>query len=289
VEVESESMRFGGAANVANNIQSLGGFPVLVGLIGDDHPGRIFLEMIREQNFDSGGIILDASRPTTIKTRVIAQGQHVVRFDNESKADAPLHLKHRLIDAIKYNIHSLDGIIMEDYNKGVLSTDVIAEVIAIGKKYGKIITVDPKFDNFLDYKGVTVFKPNRREVEEILGGRLRTPLEVETAGKRLLELLGADNVLLTRGEEGMSLFESNGGVAHIKTVAENVQDVSGAGDTVVATLTMALTGRASIREAWALANCAGGVVVGAVGIVPIMPDELKASAQRILNATPEGD
>lgn len=280
VEVESESVRFGGAANVANNIQSLGGFPVLVGLIGNDHPGRIFMEMIRERNFDSGGVILDASRPTTIKTRVIAQGQHVVRFDNESKADAPPHLKQQLIDAIKYNIHSLDGIIMEDYNKGVLSSDVIAEVVAVGKKYGKIISVDPKFDNFLEYKGVTVFKPNRREVEEILGGRLRSAVEVEAAGKKLLDLLGAENVLLTRGEEGMSLFESSGGVAHLKTVADNVQDVSGAGDTVVATLTMALAGRASIREACVLANYAGGVVVGAVGIVPITPDELVTSVRR---------
>jgi rfaE bifunctional protein kinase chain/domain len=280
VEVESEQTRFGGAANVANNIQALGGFPVLVGLIGDDHPGRVFMEMIREQNFDSGGMILDASRPTTMKTRIIAQGQHVVRIDNESKAECPDHLKHLLVDAIKYNIRRIDGIIIEDYNKGVLSKSVIEEVLAVAKKYGKIVTVDPKFDNFLEYRGVTVFKPNRREAEEILGRRLRTIEDVEVAGKYLRETLEADNVLLTRGEEGMSLFEADGNIAHIKTVAENVQDVSGAGDTVISTLTMALTSGAGIRDACTLANCAGGVVVGSVGIVPIRPDQLKDAVLR---------
>jgi rfaE bifunctional protein kinase chain/domain len=230
--------------------------------------------MVREQNFDSGGIILDPARHTTIKTRVIAQGQHVVRIDNESKAECPEHLKHLLVDAIKYNIRNIDGIIIEDYNKGVLSKPVIDEVISVARKYGKIITVDPKFDNFLEYRGVSVFKPNRREAEEILGKRLKTVAEVESAGTQLREMLDADNVLLTRGEEGMSLFEAGGSITHMGTVAESVQDVSGAGDTVISTLTMALSSGATIREACMLANYAGGIVVGAVGIVPIRPDQL---------------
>jgi D-glycero-beta-D-manno-heptose-7-phosphate kinase len=287
VEVEAEQTRFGGAANVANNIQALGGFPVLVGLIGDDHPGRVFMEMIREQNFDSGGIILDASRPTTIKTRVIAQGQHVVRIDNESKTGCPDHLTHRLVDAIKYNIRKIDAIIIEDYNKGVLTKSVIQEVAAVARKYGKIVTVDPKFDNFLEYRGVTVFKPNRREAEESLGRRLRTTEDVEAAGTYLLRELEAANVLITRGEEGMSLFEGNGNVLHMGTVAENVQDVSGAGDTVISTMTMALSSGATMQEACMLANCAGGVVVGAVGIVPIRPDQLREAVKRYL--APPGD
>jgi D-glycero-beta-D-manno-heptose-7-phosphate kinase len=287
VEVESEQTRFGGAANVANNIQALGGFPVLVGLIGDDHPGRVFMEMIREQNFDSGGIILDAERPTTIKTRVIAQGQHVVRIDNESRVDCPKHLMHLLVDAIKYNIRRIDGIIIEDYNKGVLTKSVIDEVIAVARKYGKIVAVDPKFENFLEYRGATVFKPNRREAEEALGRRLRTIEDVEAVGKYLLETLKVENVLLTRGEEGMSLFEGNGNVLHMGTEAENVQDVSGAGDTVISTMTMALSSGATVRESCVLANCAGGVVVGAVGIVPIRPDQLKEAVRRSL-ARPGG-
>ena len=274
VEIESESVRFGGAANVASNIQSLGGVPIIVGMIGNDHPGAMFMDMLKERGLDPSGIVVDGSRPTTIKTRVIAHDQHVVRIDNESKAECAEHLRARIIDGVRYNIRSLDAIIIEDYNKGVVTRDVIHEVITVAQKYSKIVTVDPKFNNFFEYKNVTVFKPNRRETEEVLGGRLRTTEDIERAGKKLLELLAAQNVLLTRGEDGMSLFESNGDVTHLATAANHVQDVSGAGDTVISTLTMALASGAPPREACALANFAGGVVVGEVGIVPIDPAKL---------------
>ena len=278
VEVESESVRLGGAANVANNIQALGGIPLLVGLVGDDHPGAMLTEVLREKNLDTAGIVVDGGRPTTIKTRVIAHGQHVVRIDHESKADCPDHLAVRIIDAVKYNIRMLQGIIIEDYNKGVVTREVIHELVAIAKKYRVPITADPKFNNFLEFRDVTVFKPNRREVEEILGGRLNDIDRVEAAGRKLLAQLGAGNILLTRGEEGMSLFEADGTVTHIGTTATNVQDVSGAGDTVISTLTMALVGGASVREAALLANYAAGIVVSEVGIVPVQPDRLTAVA-----------
>lgn len=280
VEVIEEQVRLGGAANVANNIQTLGGEPMLVGLIGKDYPGEVFLEILKERNLSSKGIVTDASRPTTIKTRVIAHAQHVVRIDNESKAECPEHIRHLIIDAVKYNIHELDAIIIEDYNKGVVTKDVIHEIIAVARKYDKIITVDPKLNNFLEYKRVTVFKPNRREVEEAIGGRLKTQADIERAGKQLLETLEAENVLLTRGEEGMSLFEADGTITNVPTQATNVQDVSGAGDTVISTLTMALASGAHIREAATIANCAAGVVVGSVGIVPIQPHELMEATLR---------
>ncbi len=269
VEVESESTRFGGAANVAHNIASLGGEPVLVGLVGGDHPGEQFFGMLNEAGMNTEGVIRDTGRQTTIKTRVIAHGQHVVRFDTETKADCPEHLTHRLIDAVKVNIHSFDAVLIEDYNKGVLSPTVIQEIVSVARKHGKIVTVDPKFENFLEYKEVTVFKPNRREVEEVLGGRLKTRNDIERAGNRLLQMLSAENVLLTRGDKGMSLFEGGGATTHWGTMADSVLDVSGAGDTVISTLTMALAAGAPVREACVLANCAGGVVVGSVGIVPI--------------------
>jgi len=275
VEVESEQVRFGGAANVANNIKALGGSAVLIGLIGEDHPGATFLEMMAEQGLDNSCVLRDPSRPTTIKTRVIAQGQHVVRIDNESKAACSEERAARIVDAVRGTIDSLDAIIIEDYNKGVVSKELIHDLVTLATEHRKVIAVDPKFDNFLEYKNVTVFKPNRREAEEVLGGRLRSVEDVERAGKELLKLLEAENVLLTRGEDGMSLFEANGGVCHLPSVATNVQDVSGAGDTVISTLTMALVSGANIREACVLANCASGVVVGAVGIVPIRPDELR--------------
>lgn len=280
VEVDTESVRFGGAANVANNIQALGGRAFLIGLVGDDHPGGMFRKMLSDQGLDTGGIVIDSARPTTIKTRVIAAGQHVVRIDNESKQDCPELLRTRLIDAVRSNIRSLDGIIIEDYNKGVVTRDLIHAVIAAANEHGKPVTVDPKFNNFFEYKNVTVFKPNRREVEETLGGKLKTVVEVERAGKSLLESLNARNVLLTRGEEGMSLFQSEGTVTHFPTTAGEVQDVSGAGDTVISTLTMALVAGGGITESCILANCAGGVVVGAVGIVPILPEQLLRAALR---------
>jgi rfaE bifunctional protein kinase chain/domain len=289
VEVDAESVRFGGAANVANNIQSLGGRPFLVGLVGDDHPGSMFRKMLTDQGLDTGGIVTDAARPTTIKTRVIAAGQHVVRIDNESKQDCPEPLWPKLIDAIRSNMHDIDGVIIEDYNKGVITRDIIHAVIAAAAEQGKPVTVDPKFNNFFEYRDVTVFKPNRREVEEALGGRLRSVPDIERAGKSLLESLHAQNVLLTRGEEGMSLFQADGTITHLPTEAEVVLDVSGAGDTVISTLTMALVAGGGITESCMLANCAGGVVVGAVGIVPILPDQLLEAALRSLHRRRDGD
>jgi rfaE bifunctional protein kinase chain/domain len=280
VEVDTESVRFGGAANVANNIQALGGKAFLIGLVGDDHPGTMFTKMMKEQALDTAGIVVDASRPTTIKTRVIAAGQHVVRIDNESKAECADFYRTKLLDAVRTNIESLDGIIIEDYNKGVVTREIIHAVIAAAVEHGKPVTVDPKFNNFFEYKNVTVFKPNRREVEDATGAKLKTIGDVERAGKSLLESLQAKNVLLTRGEEGMSLFQSDGTITHLPTTAEVVQDVSGAGDTVISTLTMALVAGGDITESCMLANSAGGVVVGAVGIVPILPEQLREAALR---------
>jgi D-beta-D-heptose 7-phosphate kinase/D-beta-D-heptose 1-phosphate adenosyltransferase len=278
VEVESESVRLGGAANVANNVQALGGVPLLVGLVGDDYPGSMLTNVLKDQNLDTGGIVVDGLRPTTVKSRVIAHGQHVVRVDHESKADCPDHLQVRIIDAVKYNIRMLQGIIIEDYNKGVVTREVIAELVAVALKYKVPVTVDPKFNNFLEFKHVSVFKPNRREVEEVLGGRLDGIGQVEEAGRKLLQTLDARNVLLTRGEDGMSLFEEDGTITHMPSTATNVQDVSGAGDTVISTLTMALVGGASMREAAALANCAAGIVVAEVGIVSVAQDRLMRAA-----------
>jgi rfaE bifunctional protein kinase chain/domain len=278
VEVESEQVRFGGAANVANNIRSLGGEALLVGLIGDDHPGKTFVQMLADGGLDASGLVVDHARPTTIKTRVIASGQHVVRVDNESKGDCPDHLVHRIVDAVRYRIHEIDAILIEDYNKGTVTLEVIRQLTALAAKYEKVVTVDPKFNHFLDFKGVTLFKPNRRETEEVLGGRLSTQEEVVRAGERLIELLAAKNVLLTLGERGMSLIESTGRATHIPSAAENVQDVSGAGDTVISTLTLALSAGADIVDACRLANCAARVVVAQVGIVPVTPGQLLDSA-----------
>ena len=274
VEVESESIRLGGAANVANNVASLGGVPVMVGVVGKDDAGQTLKRVIEELQFPLTGIVTDASRPTTVKTRVIAHNQHVVRIDHEEKRDIDEDVQQRLLKTLESQLDTIDGIILEDYNKGVLSKSFIVRIIEMARKKKKIITVDPKFNNFFDYKDVTVFKPNRKESEEALGMRLNTEANIEKAGKDLLHRLNAENVLLTLGEKGMTLFERAGAITNVPTAARKVADVSGAGDTVVSTLTISLASGASIREAAALANVAGGIVCGEVGIVPINRDAL---------------
>lgn len=269
VEVDSQSTRLGGAANVANNVSSLGGIPVMIGVIGNDDGGHLLRNLIEEAAFPTAGLVVDAARPTTIKTRVIAHHQHVVRIDHEVKEEIAEGVQAQILKVLRNELPSLDAIILEDYNKGVIVGSLIREIVALARTKGIIITVDPKFNNFFEYKNVTVFKPNRKESEEALGRRLHDRAAVEQAGRDMLRRLDAENILLTLGEEGMSLFERSGSVTHVSTHAKKVADVSGAGDTVISTLTMCLAAGAGIQEASALANIAGGVVCGEVGIVPI--------------------
>jgi rfaE bifunctional protein kinase chain/domain len=281
VEVESESTRLGGAANVANNIASLGGTPFMVGVVGDDDSGKALTAIVKESGFPSEGILVDPPRPTTVKTRVIAHHQHVVRVDREVKNDIGERVQSRILDVLQRNAGTLDAIIIEDYNKGVVVKSLIKELVGFAKKNRIIITVDPKFNNFFEYKQVTVFKPNRKETEEALGVRLNDQASVEEAGRTLLQRLDAGNVLLTLGERGMTLVEGDGQMTHVPTAARQVADVSGAGDTVISTLTMMLAAGGSIREASMLANVAGGIVCGEVGIVPIKADELRKTVSNL--------
>ena len=280
VEVESQSIRLGGAANVANNIASLGGIPLMIGVIGDDNGGKRLRALVEEAGFPSSGLVVDNSRPTTTKTRVIAHSQHVVRIDQEVKLDVGKEVQGKIFDILRKELPALDAVILEDYNKGVVVKELIHEISALARKARKTVTVDPKFNNFFEYKNITVFKPNRKETEEALGRRLTDLKSIEEAGWDLVKRLETDNVLLTLGERGMSLFERGGQVTHVSTQAKHVADVSGAGDTVISTLTMAIVAGATVREASALANHAGGVVCGEVGIVPIQ-------LQTLLNAVLE--
>lgn len=277
VEVESESTRLGGAANVANNITSLGASALLVGVVGDDNNGNELRKILEKQKTSFDGIVTDHSRPTTVKTRVIAHNQHVVRIDSEEKKDVESAVQQKIFAILERNIDSIDGIIIQDYNKGVVTKELIRTVIALARSKNKIIAIDPKFNNFFEYKNVTVFKPNKKETEEALGTKLKSEEDIIAAGKVLLEKLNADNVLLTRSEKGMSLFERSGKVSHIPTRAREVADVSGAGDTVIATLTAMLASGASIYEAATLANLAGGIVCEEVGIIPIEPAKLRSA------------
>ncbi|MGE5681805.1 MAG: D-glycero-beta-D-manno-heptose-7-phosphate kinase, partial [Bacillota bacterium] len=269
IEIDNEFYRFGGAANCALNILKLGGIPIPVGIIGYDNNGSIFTGLMEEAGISSHGIIIDDSRCTTAKTRVIAQNQHIVRIDQEKKNYIGSEIEQKLLEYIDRNIKNIDGIILQDYNKGVLTPRLIEEMINLSNRNNVIINVDPKFTNFFNYKNVTVFKPNRKETEDAFGIRIRTEEDIVNAGKRLLDRLNARYVLLTLGEQGIAIFEKGQKVRRIPTKARKVADVSGAGDTVISTLTVALTAGADICEASYLANFAGGLVCEEVGIVPI--------------------
>lgn len=274
VEVENEFYRFGGAANVALNIQKLGGVPLPIGIIGYDNYGTIFTSLIKETDISDDGIFVDESRPTTTKTRVIAGSQHVVRIDKESKLYLNKSVQNKVYEYLKKNIKDLDGIILEDYNKGVLSHSLIEKVIKLANDNNVLISVDPKFNNFFAFKNVTVFKPNRKEAEDVLGMKIRSSEDISNAGKKLLEKLNSRYILLTLGEGGIAVFEKDKPEKRMSTKAREVADVSGAGDTLIATITMALAAKANILEASYLANYAGGLVCEEVGIVPIELDKL---------------
>lgn len=274
LEVESEFYRFGGAANCALNINTLGGIAEPIGVIGYDNYGTIFNSLLNDQKINRNGIIEDDSRPTTTKTRVIADSQHIVRIDKENKEVLNKTIQNKIFDYMKNLIKSLDGIILQDYNKGVLSASMITQLIKLANKNNVIITVDPKFNNFFEYKNVTVIKPNRKEAEDILGMKIKTDIDISVAGSTLLKKLNAKNVLLTLGEGGIAVFERDKPEMRMPTKARKVADVSGAGDTVISTLTIALAAGADIYEASFLANYAGGLVCEEVGIVPIEIDKL---------------
>ncbi|MBM4175235.1 MAG: D-glycero-beta-D-manno-heptose-7-phosphate kinase [Ignavibacteria bacterium] len=274
VDVEEESYRFGGAANVGLNIKSLGGIPLLIGVIGYDREASIFDSLLEENDFIKDGIFVDEERPTTVKTRIIAHSQHVVRIDKEDRKDISEDFENKILKYLNSHLKDLKGIILEDYNKGVLTKSLIKKVIKLANENKIFVTVDPKFDNFFEYKNVTVFKPNKKETEDILATKLTSDETVFQACKALKEKLNPDCVLLTRGEKGMSLLTSVDKFDSIPTKARKVADVSGAGDTVIATLSMALAAGADIKEAATIANLAAGLVCEEVGIVPIDKDYL---------------
>jgi len=269
VEVDDEFARFGGAMNVAYNIKTLGGIPLPIGIIGNDNDGKLLKKLMKDVGITDSGIIIDSKRPTTAKTRVIANNQHVVRIDKEKTSPISSNTEKKILLFLKKEIKKLDAIILQDYNKGVLTKNLIEKIILLANENKKIVTVDPKFNNFFTYKNVTVFKPNRKETEDAFGTRIKSAEEVTIAGNKLLENLECKYALLTLGEGGIALFEKGKIERRVPTKARKVADVSGAGDTVISTLTIALTAGADIYDAAYLANYAGGLVCQEVGIVPI--------------------
>jgi len=279
VEIDSEATRLGGAANVAHNLAALGGIAIPVGVVGDDANGDMLTGIFQRMNFNIAGIVKDPTRMTSVKTRIIAHNQHVVRTDRESKTPINRDIMERLIQKVQELIDECDAVIFQDYNKGLLIPELIARVIKTAREQKKIITVDPKFDNFFQYTQVTVFKPNKKETEEALGMRVFTESDLANAIRKLKERLTCTHILITLGEKGMCLLEESDELTIIPTKAQQVHDVSGAGDTVISTLTMALVAGASMKEATTLANYAAGVVCKEIGVVPIYLNQLMEAVQ----------
>ena len=271
VRVRERRHALGGAANVAQNVAALGARPALVATAGEDAPGRLLREMLAAMGADPGTLV-DVGRPTTTKTRLLARGQQVVRFDEEEDVDLAGDDVARLVAAAERAIAGADALVLEDYNKGVLVPPVIERAIARARERGVPIVVDPKYRHFFAYRGATVVKPNRRELESALGAAV--DLDDPAALPSTLERLGADQLLLTLGERGMVVIGPGGVVDRIPTTAREVYDVVGAGDTVTAYLAVMLAAGATMREAAVIANFAAGVEVGKLGAATVSGEEV---------------
>ncbi len=275
VWVQRDSVMPGGAANVANNIAALGGQVALVGAIGADRWGTVLLEELQARQIDVKGLAI-AERPTTVKTRVIAHSQQVVRVDREHPEPLSTEAIQRLIRTIAERIAETDAIVIEDYGKGVITRRLLEAVIPLARKHKTIVTVDPKLEHFDLYHRVTALTPNRIEAGEAVGRELATEAEVIAAGQEIVRKLQCEGLLVTLGEDGMCLFEHGGRRTMIPTVAQEVYDVAGAGDTVIAAFTLALASGATMEQAARIANHAAGIVVGKLGVAVVTPGELRA-------------
>lgn len=274
VWAEREKHLGGGTANVGLNLIDLDAKVTLCGVVGNDHFGNILYSLIKEKGINTSLIFKDKQRPTTLKTRIFAQHQQVVRVDWESTSELSLELSNKILSKIKKDIDMFDAVIIEDYGKGIINPYLVQELISICKEKKRIITVDPKEEHFDYYEGVTALTPNLREAQIAAGFKIKNKHEIELLGEMVMDRLKAKALLVTMGEDGMKLFEKDESSSHIPTLAQEVFDVTGAGDTVIAVFTLALASGASFLQAAALANCAASVVVGKLGASTTDPQEL---------------
>jgi D-glycero-beta-D-manno-heptose-7-phosphate kinase len=276
-DIKKTEPKLGGAANVSLNIKSLDSEPFLIGVIGKDIEGSVLKQVMIEQGQETGGLIEIENRPTTCKTRVIASAHHLLRIDSESKKEISKDIEKSIMNMLESNAKKIDIIILQDYNKGVLTKSLIKKIIEFANKNNIKYLVDPKFENFFEFKNAYVFKPNRKELEDALGKKAKSDEELVKICKDLINRIKCKYLVLTLGEQGMRVFNLDKGkldIHSVKTIARKVSDVSGAGDTVISTLAVALAGGADIIEAVEIANIAAGIVVEEVGIVPVVKDIL---------------
>jgi rfaE bifunctional protein kinase chain/domain len=278
IEVTRETVHLGGAANVAANLASLGALPIPVGVAGIDQAGSELIQEFREQGIEPEGIVQEESRATTVKTRIIAHHQQVCRADREDRRPVVGATLNKLLEVCAGVVPRCKAVVLSDYLKGVLVPPVVDYLVNACRDDGKVLTVDPKANDFCLYRGATIITPNKREAEHASGFKITDNESLIQAGNQILIRTAADYILITRGEEGMTLIEKDDHL-HLPTMAREVFDVTGAGDTVIATLTLALAAGASVREAAYIANHAAGIVVAKVGTAAVTRRELMAKLE----------
>ena len=283
VDVVRESVALGGAANVANNIAAVGAKADICGLIGDDFNGRQLLEMLKAKNIGADAVLSVADRMTTLKSRVVAHKQQIVRVDRENKTAVTGPLYEKMIARIEAALPEVDALILEDYGKGIIHEALLKTIVPMAREAGKIITVDPKKDHFDLYQGVTAITPNQVEAEGAAGVTISSPDSLDKIKTGLLDRLQCQALLITLGEKGMCLLEQGRPPLQIPARAREVYDVSGAGDTVIAVFTTALVAGATLREAAMLSNLAGGMVVEKLGTATITREELITRLPEIIS------
>ena len=288
VEVERETTRFGGAANVAENVAALGASASVVGVIGSDREGQELLAALEGRGVDVGNVVVVPERPTTTKTRIVAHSQQVVRADREALDGLPEDAVAGLTKSLAGVLSRSDVLIISDYGKGVVNDATLATGLEEAGKRGTIVCVDPKESNFGSYVGVTAITPNQKEAGGAVGIRITDDATLAEAGWKLRGMLDAGCVVITRGEHGMSLFLKGGELVHLPTAAREVFDVTGAGDTVVSVLAVALACGASMVEAAMIANHAAGLVIREVGTASATTDEIGRSFEAELERRAHG-
>ena len=274
VRLERETVKLGGAANVAANIRALGAEVVLYCLCGQDEAAGHLRGLLAERGIDDTGLVAAVDRPTTIKTRIIAHNQQVVRADREDDSPVGAELVARLVASLQAG-GAFDAVVVSDYGKGLLTDAALAAIIARGRELGVPVVVDPKRGDYAQYRGATSLTPNQKEAEQACALVIRDQDTLRQAGRTLLERTGAEAILITRGEHGMALYQRDGGEHHLPTEATTVYDVTGAGDTVIAAYTTALAAGAGFADAAFLSNHAAGIAVRELGTAAVTADQLR--------------
>ncbi len=299
VDIQRETIALGGAANVVANIAALGDAPLLVSVVGDDSSADMFKQRLSESSIATNTLITDISRQTTMKTRVIGESQQIVRADREDRHEIDSAIEMNVFQQVETLIDSVSALIISDYGKGVITKSLLQKVIPLAKSKNVFIAVDPKETHFMNYSDVSVITPNHHEASFAVGRRITSEAVLLEVGAELMERLRLESLLITRGKDGMTLFERplDGGLqsadssetasrpqihTNFPTVAQRVFDVTGAGDTVIASFVSAVSAGATLKEATIIANCAAGITVGELGAATVSREALATELVRLL-------